>query len=158
MNAFASLVTSGDVLFAVEAPNARALFQSIADTLGPGHGLAPSAVADGLWARENLGSTGLGEGVAIPHARLKGLGQAVAAVARSRVALPFDSPDGKPVSHFFVLLVPEEATEQHLQILADAVRMLADADFRIRLGDCGTAQAVVDLLASWRTGACGDPA
>ena len=74
---------------------------------------------DSLFAREKLGSTGLGQGIAIPHGRIKGLKDALGAFVRPRQPIPFDAPDGKPVSLVFVLLVPEQATEKHLQILSE---------------------------------------
>src|SRR5207249_7226667 len=76
-------------------------------------GVARSLVFDSLFARERLGSTGLGQGLAIPHGRIKGLKEAVGAFVRLAQPVPFDAPDGKPVSLVFLLLVPEQATEQH---------------------------------------------
>jgi len=80
-------------------------------------GMPRASIFDSLFAREKLGSTGLGQGIAIPHGRIKGLKQAAGAVIRLQTPIPFDSPDGKPVTLLFVLLVPEQATEEHLQIL-----------------------------------------
>jgi PTS system nitrogen regulatory IIA component len=96
-----------------------------------------------------MGSTGLGHGVAIPHARIKGLRTAVAAIVRTRLPIPFDAPDGKPVSDMVVLLVPEKATEEHLQILASVAQMFADRQFREKLRTCVDASSVRRLFADW---------
>jgi len=150
MNAFSRLVTPGDVLLDLEAPNARVMFERLADKWQRLHGVDASEVAGSLLARENLGSTGLGEGVAIPHARIARLGQAIAAVVRLNKPIPFGSPDGQPVRHCFVLLVPQEATEAHLQILAASVQMLGQAQFRRSLDACGNADEACKLLSTWQ--------
>ena len=80
-----------------------------------------------LLARERLGSTGLAAGVALPHARLPGLTQSRAAFIRLHQAVDFDSQDGQPVDLVFVLLVPEEATDEHLHLLAALARLFRDA-------------------------------
>jgi PTS system nitrogen regulatory IIA component len=85
--------------------------------------------------------------MAIPHARIKGLQQAVAAFVRTRLPIPFDAPDGKPVSEIVVLLVPERATEQHLNLLAWIAQLFADPHFRERLRMCTDAAAVQRLFA-----------
>jgi len=100
-------------------------------------------------ARENLGSTGLGQGVAIPHARLKGLRQAVAAYLRVNPAISFDAPDGKPVSELLFLLVPEQATEDHLQTLAEAAEMFNDRRFRDHLRNQFSATSVYQAFVDW---------
>jgi len=106
-------------------------------------------IAACLAAREKVGSTGLGHGVAIPHARLKGLRHAVAAHMRLKMAIDFDAPDGKPVSELLVLLVPEQATEEHLQLLAEAAAMLDDRSFRDRLRHCTDAAGVYRAFVEW---------
>jgi len=111
-------------------------------------GSEPTSIAASLAARERLGSTGLGSGVAIPHARLQGLREAVAALIRLSFAVEFDAPDGKPVSDVLVVLVPEQATEEHLQLLAQAAEMFSDRQFRDYLhkqtDSLGVYQAFVD--------------
>ncbi len=109
-------------------------------------GLARSIIFDSLFAREKLGSTGLGQGVAIPHGRIKGLKQAVGAFLRLATPVPFDSPDGRPVDLLFVLLVPEQATEQHLQILSELAQNFSDRAFREKLHAAADPAAVVALF------------
>ena len=101
-----------------------------------------------LSRREQLGSTGLGEGVAIPHARVEGLAQAQIAYLRLKTPIPFDAPDAKPVSDFLVILVPKQATEEHLQILADTTQLFSDSKFRERLHSCRHAMEVKSLIES----------
>jgi nitrogen PTS system EIIA component len=149
MNAFTALVTLNDVLLDIDAPDAKALFRAIANVWERRHGVDAADVAASLLAREKLGSTGLGKGVAIPHARIAGLGQALGAVVRPRTPLHFGSPDGEPVGLLFVLLVPEAETQRHLQILADAATMLDEGQLRTALLTCTRPDAVCNLMALW---------
>ncbi|WP_421869399.1 PTS IIA-like nitrogen regulatory protein PtsN [Motiliproteus sp.] len=90
-------------------------------------------IFSGLIGRERLGSTGIGEGIAIPHCRLENCRNSVGALVRLQEAVDFDAIDGQAVDMLFVLLVPEEATEAHLQILAALAEMFSQADVRERL-------------------------
>ena len=93
-----------------------------------------ATVFDSLSAREKLGSTGLGQGIAIPHGRIKGLTRSARRLrAPARARSPFDAPDGKPVSQVFVLLVPEHATDLHLQLLSELAQMFCERAFREQL-------------------------
>ena len=93
-------------------------------------GLSAQVVFDRLVARERLGSTGLGEGCALPHARVPGLDCALAAFLRLEKGVDFDSPDLEPVDLIIGLLVPEESTDEHLEILAAIARTLSDESVR----------------------------
>ena len=99
--------------------------------------LSAQAVFDRLVARERLGSTGLGQGCALPHARVPALGRTLAAFLRLGEGVDFDSPDHVPVDLVFALLVPEESTDEHLEILAAMARVLSDDRVRssIRSGE-----------------------
>jgi PTS system nitrogen regulatory IIA component len=108
-----------------------------------------SQVFDSLFAREKLGSTGLGQGVAIPHGRIKGLRDAAAAFIRMKEPIPFDAPDGKPVSLICVLLVPEKATDLHLQILSELAQMFSDKSLREGLLTGKDAMEVYQLISDW---------
>lgn len=90
--------------------------QLIADT---DENLSPRQVFECLFAREKLGSTGLGHGVAIPHGRLAGLDKTIGVFLKLPKGVDFDAPDNEPVDLVFALLVPEESTDEHLQVLAD---------------------------------------
>jgi PTS system nitrogen regulatory IIA component len=149
MNAVAELLSPDDILLDLDVASKRRIFEEVGRLLEQRHGLAQTKVVESLSAREKLGSTGLGQGVAVPHARVKGLRQALAAFVRLRFPIPFDAPDGKPVSEMLVLLVPEHANEQHLQILAEVAQLFVDRAFRERLRMCVDARAVYQLFADW---------
>ena len=100
------------------------------------HGIARSDIFDSLFAREKLGSTGLGQGVAIPHGRVKGLKEATGVLIRLASPIPFDSPDGKPVNLLFVLLVPEQATDLHLQVLSELAQLFSSRSLRDKMASC----------------------
>ena len=119
------------------------------------HRLARSVVFDSLFAREKLGSTGLGQGVAIPHGRIKGLKDALCAFVRLAQPVPFDAPDGAPVSLVFVLLVPEQATEKHLQILSELAQMFSDRALREAMVGAPDAGALHHLITAWQPDAAG---
>src|ERR671921_967256 len=110
--------------------------------------IARSVVSDNLFARERLGSTGLGHGVAIPHGRIKGLKSPLAAVLRVRQPITFDAPDDEPVSLLIFLLVPEAATQRHLEILSEIAEMLSDRALRERLKAEPDAAAVHRMIAA----------
>jgi PTS system nitrogen regulatory IIA component len=92
----------------------------------------------------------LGQGVAIPHGRIKGLREPVAAFVRLATPVPFDAPDGKPVNLLFILLVPEQATEQHLQILSELAQMFSDRELREQLTQTQDAGGLHQLVSSWQ--------
>jgi len=106
-------------------------------------------VFDALFARERLGSTGLGEGVAIPHGRIKGLREATAGVIRCLEPIPFDAPDGLPVRLLVFLLVPEQSTEQHLTLLSELAELMSDATIRESLMTLDDPIQVHHLLSAW---------
>lgn len=107
------------------------------------------AAFQSLTDRERLGSTGIGNGVALPHGRLKGLTQAVGACVILDEEMDFDSIDGKPVKIIFVLLVPEEATEEHLQILAQLARIFAAEENRKQLLKANSSNEIYDFFCSF---------
>lgn len=149
MNSVARLFSPGDVLLDLALANKQSLFEAVGRLWEAHHGIAAKEVVESLNAREELGSTGLGRGVAIPHARIEGLTEAVAAFARPKMPIAFDSPDGNPVAFCFMLLVPVEATEQHLQILAEVAEMLSNEQFRTQLGTAVSAAEIHQLFATW---------
>ena len=149
MNPIAQLLTEANVAVDVEADSKPALFDQIGALFERNAGLPQSVVSASLAAREKLGSTGLGQGIAIPHGRIKGLLKATGAFLRLKTPIPFDAPDGKPVSQLFVLLVPEQATEEHLQLLSELAQMFSDRPFRDRLSSAATAGDLIRLFQAW---------
>ena len=99
-----------------------------------------------LFAREKLGSTGLGQGVAIPHGRYAGVSQATGAFIRIREPIGFDAPDGKPVSLVFILLVPENATGEHLEVLSKLAGKFSQKSIRESLMTVSSAEEVRAIL------------
>lgn len=146
MNPLANLLSPAQVLLDLDAGSKKRVFEQAGILFESHLGIARSTIFDSLFAREKLGSTGLGQGIAIPHGRIKGLKQAAGAFIRLVNPVPFDSPDGRPVSLLFVLLVPEQATEQHLQILSELAQRFAERTFREALMAAGTADDVVNLF------------
>jgi PTS system nitrogen regulatory IIA component len=149
MNLIGQFLTPQDVLLDLDANNKNQLLEEAANFIARHHGLDQAKVLESLVGRERLGSTALGQGVAVPHARMKQLQQAVVAFARTKVAIPFDAPDGKPVSQFMTLLVPAQAAERHLQLLANVAELFSDRDFREQLRKCTEPGAVSRLFAAW---------
>ena len=150
MSLISSLLEPSHVALDVDAPDKKALFERAAVMLEGASGLSRAQVVDSLLARERLGSTGLGQGIAIPHGRVNGLRNAVGAFLRVRVPIPFDAPDERPVSMAFVLLVPERATDAHLQILSELAQMFSDRELRRQLAVAPEAASAQSLIAGWQ--------
>ena len=149
MNRLAAILPAGNVLVNVEATSKKRVFEHAGLLFENQHAIARGTVTDNLFARERLGSTGLGHGVAIPHGRVKGLKNPLAAVVRLSQAIPFDAPDDEPVLLLIFLLVPEAATQRHLEILSEIAEMLSDRELRERLKSDADAAAVHKLISDW---------
>jgi PTS system nitrogen regulatory IIA component len=156
MNLIAKLLPQANVVIGLDASSKKRVFEQAGILFENNQGIGRSTVFDSLFAREKLGSTGLGQGVAIPHGRIKGMREAVGAFLRLSAPVQFDAPDGKPVSLLFVLLVPEQATEHHLQILSELAQMFSDKAFRDQLATAPDAAALHTLLSNWLPHAAGE--
>ena len=141
-NTLAEILEPTDILLGLDVATKSQALREIARFIAARHRLSDAEVHASLVEREEIGSTGLGCGVAIPHARVNGLARPVAAFVRTQIAIPFDAPDGKPVTDIIVLLVPHEATDEHLLLLAEVAEMFADKRFREDLRNCADAAAV----------------
>jgi PTS system nitrogen regulatory IIA component len=108
-------------------------------------------IFDSLISREKLGSTGLGKGVAIPHGRLSALQRPVCAFIRLEQPVEFDALDGQPVDLVFALIVPENSTDEHLQILSAIAAVFGNAAFCSRLRECGDDTCLYQLLTQRET-------
>jgi PTS system nitrogen regulatory IIA component len=155
MSLIAKLLPQGNVVTDLQVSSKKRLFEQAGLLFENRHGIAKSIVFDSLFARERLGSTGLGQGVAIPHGRIKGLKESLCAFMRVAQPVPFDAPDGNPVSLVFVLLVPEQATEKHLQMLSELAQMFSDKALREAMGRAPDAPALHQLITAWRPDAAG---
>ena len=147
MSQIAQLLSIENIVLDLDVTSKKRVFEHAGLLFENHQGIARSTVFDSLFAREKLGSTGLGLGIAIPHGRIKGLKEATGALLRLRTPGPFDSPDGKPVSLLFVLLVPEHANEQHLQILSELAERFSDRNCREALAKAESAEAVLEILS-----------
>ena len=151
MNRLSSLLSAEQVLVHVEATSKKRAFEEAGLLFENLHGLSRSLVTDSLFSRERLGSTGLGHGVAIPHGRIKGLKAPMAAVFQLAQPIGFDAPDEQAVSLLIFLLVPEAATQKHLEILSEIAEMLSDAPLREKLVSCADAAALHALITQWQS-------
>ena len=149
MNLIAPLITSDTALLDVSFTSKKKLFEHAADLFARIHSLKSADIFSSLFERERLGSTALGCGIAIPHGRIKGLKQACGAFYRLQTPLEFDAPDNQPVSICFVLLVPQDANEQHLQILGELAQLFGDDAMRAKLLGVATPSDLIALVSAW---------
>ena len=150
MNLISKLLPVMNVMLDVDVSSKKRVFEQVGLLFENNHQIARSQIFDSLFAREKLGSTGLGQGVAIPHGRIKGLKEALGALVRMKQPVPFDAPDGQSVGLIFVLLVPDRATDLHLQILSELAQMFSDKAFRERLLAAATATDLHQLITHWQ--------
>ena len=132
----------------LKATSKRAVLAELSEVLRRDtEGLPPGAMVDVLLEREKLGSTGIGDGIAIPHGKLKNLDRLMISFGRSRQGIDFDAIDGRPVHLFFLLMAPESSTGQHLKALAKISRMLKDPEFRNGLMTAASAEEIYRKIA-----------
>ena len=151
MNRLASILPPPQVLVGVEASSKKRAFEEAGLLFENLHGLSRALVTDSLFARERLGSTGLGHGVAIPHGRIKGLKAPMASVFQLAQPIGFDAPDEQPVVLLIFLLVPEAATQKHLEILSEIAELLSDAALREQIKTSTDALQLHTLIANWQS-------
>jgi PTS system nitrogen regulatory IIA component len=149
MNRLAAILPVEQVLVGIDATSKKRAFEEAGLLFENLHGLSRALVTDSLFARERLGSTGLGHGVAIPHGRIKGLKSPMAAVFKLAQSIGFDAPDEQPVKLLIFLLVPEAATQKHLEILSEIAELLSNAGLRDGLVASSSAEALHGLIAGW---------
>ena len=151
MNALTDLFTLDCIALDNPAKNRADAFAAAGELFAKQVGIDASSVIEFLNAREELGSTALGNGVAIPHGRIRGLHQPHAALIRLKTPIDFGAPDGEPVSLLIFLLVPEKATQEHLEILSNIAQLLADSQTRTLLQNEPDPEKVRDLICHWET-------
>ena len=134
----------------VEATSKKRVFEQAGLLFERELGIARATVTDNLFARERMGSTGLGHGVAIPHGRVKGLKTPVAAILRVAEPVAFDAPDELPVTLLIFLLVPESATQRHLEILSEIAEFLSDTGNRDAMQTASTADQLHATVQAWQ--------
>jgi PTS system nitrogen regulatory IIA component len=149
MNLVSRLLPLNHVLLDLDVSSKKRLFEQIGLLFENSRQIPRSRVFDSLFDREKLGSTGLGYGVAIPHGRIKTLKEPVCAFVRTAAPIAFESPDGQPVNLVFAMLVPEHATEAHLELLSELAQMFSDAQLREALATTPDIQAAHRLITEW---------
>ncbi len=150
MNHLSQILPPGNVVLNLDVSSKKRTFEQVGLIFENNCGIARSVVSENLFARERLGSTGLGHGVAVPHGRIKGLKAPLAAFIRLAQPIPFESPDGQPVSLLIFLLIPDNVTQQHLEILSELAEMFSDEAFRTLLSNTEDAAAVHARLITWQ--------
>ena len=151
MNRLANILSPSQVIAQVEVTSKKRAFEEAGLLFENLHGLSRALVTDSLFSRERLGSTGLGHGVAIPHGRIKGLKAPLAAVFQLAQPIGFDAPDDLPVNLLIFLLVPEAATQKHLEILSEIAELLSDANLRSQLVASQDSAQLHGLIAGWQS-------
>lgn len=144
----ADILARERICFGGEATSKKRVMEIVSRLLleNTSYAITPYAVFDGLNARERLGSTSLGFGVALPHARLPAINVAVGAFVHLNSGVEFESPDQEPVDIVFALLVPEHSTDEHLQILSSLAELFNDGELRARLRCAHSAEELFCLL------------
>lgn len=150
VNHFSQILSPANVALDIDVSSKKRAFEQAGLMFENNSGIARSTVSDNLFARERLGSTGLGHGVAVPHGRVKGLKAPLAAFMRLAEPIPFESPDGEPVKLLIFLLIPDNVTQQHLEILSEVAEMFSDAAFRDMLATSDDAAAIHARLITWQ--------
>jgi PTS system nitrogen regulatory IIA component len=146
------IISPDRIAFDIDASSKKRALEKIGEIISASDGveLLPNEVCESLIAREKLGSTGIGSGVAIPHGRLKNSEKTVAAFVQLHKGINYDAMDDEDVDLLFALLVPENSTEEHLQILAQLAEMFSKAEFRAKLRASKSGEELYNLLRDWR--------
>ncbi|WP_034295587.1 PTS sugar transporter subunit IIA [Herbaspirillum sp. RV1423] len=150
MTNLAKILSPENVILDLEVSSKKRAFEQAGLTFENNSGIARSTVSENLFARERLGSTGLGHGVAVPHGRIKGLKAPLALFMRLADPIPFESPDGEPVKLLIFLLIPDNVTQQHLEILSEIAEMFSDNAFRNELITDMDQASVYSRLVTWQ--------
>jgi PTS system nitrogen regulatory IIA component len=140
-------LSPADVLVGVRAPQKRQLLKELAQKIAQTAALSPELINSALLKREDLGSTGTGGGIAIPHARIVGLEKPRGLLARLKQPIDFDSIDGEPVDVVFVLLLPATVEAGHLNALASVARRLRTPEEVARMRDARTPAELYAAIA-----------
>ena len=145
-----TLLTAGHIHCDVAVSSKKRAMDVLSNLLvEAGAPLSESEIFNGLIARERLGSTGLGHGVAIPHGRFSDLDQTIAILVRFAQPIDYDAVDGEPVDLVVALMVPEESTEEHLELLATLAEMFSDETMRTSLRQAASSREIAALISLW---------
>lgn len=143
------LLSPERIRFDIHSSSKKRLLEMISQELARNSDtLSEREIFESLCARERLGSTGLGNGVAIPHGRVKGSETVQASFIRLKKPLPFDAVDGKPVDLLFAMTVPEQCNEDHLKLLAQVAELFSDPSLLKKLRQADNSGRLLQLLSS----------
>ena len=141
------LINEARIGCGLEIASKKRLLETLAELLASDHPrLQTETVFERLLERERLGSTGLGHGIALPHARMKDVSEVIGAFVQTTQGVDYDSADGEPVDLAFALLVPEAANEEHLRLLAHLASLFSDPNVRIRLRESSSRDEILRVL------------
>ena len=148
MNVIGNILPISHIALQSDATSKKRLFEQLASLLATDNEMPKDEIFNCLISREKLGSTGLGQGVAIPHGRSACVKEATGAFIRLPEAIEFESPDNMPVSLVFALIVPEESTSEHLAILSHLAERFSEKSIRDALLACQTEDKVWQILCT----------
>jgi PTS system nitrogen regulatory IIA component len=149
----ADLLTLDRVACDSPAASKKRLLETVGNLIADSKdALSRSEIFTSLLSRERLGSTGLGNGIALPHGRVQRGHHPVGAFVRLARPIDYDALDGQPVDLVFALVIPEDSTQQHLEILASLAEMFSDRAFCDRLRQAPTPQELLGLISDWSPG------
>lgn len=133
------IIEENNVIPELRAKDKKGVLEELAEAISRHEpSIDKGALVKVLVERERLGSTGIGDGVAIPHGKMNGVSRPIISFGRSKQGLDFDSMDGQPAHLFFLLIAPEDSSSVHLQVLAKIAKILKNRDFRKKLMEPGT--------------------
>lgn len=148
MGLIKDILPASHIVLDLDVDSKNRLFEQAGLLLENSHGLSCAEVFDCLSGREKLGSTGLGQGVAIPHGRTAAIRQVIGAFLRLKQPINFEAPDDKPISLVFILLVPENASSQHLELLSELANKFSLKAVRTALMQAATPEEVQAILST----------
>ncbi len=150
MNHIAPLLTLDCVLLDEDIPTRKRAFETIGLIVEKCAGISHQAAFDALIARERLGSTCLGAGVAIPHGRIEGLDEIVLAILRTKESITWDTPDNRKARLFFGVMIPKNDPDKYLAVLADIAALLKDKEAKDVLLHAASPMDVCQFIGKWQ--------
>jgi len=152
MNKIAALLADARIVCQASVSSKKRVLESLSSMIVTDHaGITQHEVFESLFSRERLGSTGLGHGVAIPHGRSKNITRPIGAFMRLKQGIDYDALDGEPVNLVFALLVPDDCTNEHLEILAVLAEMFSDGEICERLRLAKSGREIMSVFTSWQS-------
>ena len=143
-----ALLSPQRIFLDTEISSKKKLLELIANIVADQTRLAESLIYNNLLNRERLGSTGLGHGIAVPHARLENLDKTIGCLFRLKEPVNFEAPDNQPVDLVFTIIIPQEATEEHLMILSSLARIFSQTDVCEAIRGATSRDEIVQIIES----------